>query len=754
MIVGQKAKLIFILFFLIPTLCESQLSWSRRNTAPKYELGDVIISSEGYYFISLSQNSDVYISIDEGDSWTDVSDKSSLYYSFYYDKFFKLINHQVYYGKCNSFCSPFKFSNGKFISKLGISENFADLYTDEKSTVYAVNQNRVFLTDSNWRKDINKKIWEAKDRNIKTCFFYKTDTNYIVTNSFNINNPLIDTTRVYILNTETKNAIVYSEFNKSVIKKRIQISKSGNICILDPNGHLLFANRTNPYFFQEVILDSTNSNIYVFDLGSADDGSFYAVTNSGIYFNEGFDFSIWNKAFYMSQDFPSLDYFSIENKYYFKDSLTAIINYGNNCGQSRAYTFNRKYKKWKPVELNININNLDNLQKDRNDFLYAFSPCRNYPSFEYYHISKDDGKTWELLLINGEYVRAVGINKDDEAIALAGERLYLHNGIDKSWKLIKNPIQDLISFKSLFFYSSNGIIFFEADYYGVNGIQKTGFYFSKDGGLNWVKFSPFHQSSTENYNDHNILVTKDKWIGHSYLFDPTVSSVDEGKTWQLEPMFSECDHITKMVLLPDERILVSCQLKNELGVFVSNSNGQLELLSPFFSNKLNTINFNSSSHIFGFYDLNSSPYFSKDLGKTILELDQGINPIVSDYRYFLSSLLDENDKTYLTIQNDGLYVTDSSVFTQSKDLITAIIPNSFHLRQLGKNLQIDFYEEISMQNGFKYNIFNALSQNVAQGFLTNKSTLINLENLKSGIYFFQIVNQTKKSQALKFLFIE
>jgi len=758
MIVAVKTKIIFILLIFISTLCEGQLSWSRRNTAPKYELGDIIVSPEGYYFISLSQNSGVFVSIDEGDTWTDVSDKSSLYSAFYFNKFFKLINHQVYYGICNSSCSPFKFINGKFISKMSLSEAFTNLFIDQNSKIYAINQNRIFLTDSNWMKDINKKIWESKDRIIKTGFFYQTDTNYIVTRSFNVNNPnpLIDTTSIYILNSETKSASLYSEIKRPVIKERIQVSQSGNICFLDlqlPNNQLFYANRTNPFNFQQVILDSKNSNIDVIYLGRSDDSSFYVVTNSGIYFNDGNDFSVWKRAFHISENFPSLNYFDIENKYYFKDSLTAIINYGNNCGESRAYTYNQKYKKWKPVDFNIYINNLDNLQKDGNDFLYTFSPCRNYPSFEYYHISKDDGKTWELLLINGEYVRALAINKDREAIALAGEQLYLQRGID-NWKLIQNPIPDLVSFSSLFFYSSHGILFIEAYYFDKAGYSITGFYFSENGGLNWARFTPFHQSSTANYNDHDILVTKDKWIGYSYLNDPTVSSVDLGKTWQLDSMFTECDHITKMVLLPDERILISCQLQNEFGVFVTNSKGQLELLSPFFSNKLNTINFNSTSYIFGHYDLNTSPYFSKNLGKSILELDQGINPIVGDYRYFLSSLLDENNKAYLTIQNDALYVNDSSVFTNLMDKIARSANQSFNLQQIGKNLLIDFYEEISGQNSYKYNIYNQLSQKVAQGDLTYKSTLINLENLQSGIYFFQIVNNANKSHTLKFLYVD
>jgi hypothetical protein len=77
-----QTKIILILLILIPSLGESQLSWSRRNTAPIYELGDIMISPEGHYFVSLSQNAPVYVSTDEGDSWADVSGKSKLYNAF------------------------------------------------------------------------------------------------------------------------------------------------------------------------------------------------------------------------------------------------------------------------------------------------------------------------------------------------------------------------------------------------------------------------------------------------------------------------------------------------------------------------------------------------------------------------------------------------------------------------------------------------------------------------------------------------
>ncbi|MBK8242434.1 MAG: hypothetical protein IPK88_03330 [Saprospiraceae bacterium] len=753
-----QTKIILILLILIPSLGESQVSWSRRNTPQKYELGDILISPEGYYFISLSQNSPVYISTDEGDNWKDIADKTQLYYSFYSgSKLLKLINGTVYYGKCNGLCKPYILINGKFNIKPGITSNFEKLYTDSNNSIYYVDEFNIYQTDSNWRADNTQNSWKTQDNRIMDAFFFQHDINYVVTDAYDKSNPSSENVRIYYLNTEKMTSTLYSKIRALVQKDQVLISKEGNICINVTywnRNQLLYANSANPNVFKEIILDSQNLNINVQYLGSADDGTYYAITNAGVYFSDGIDFSIWKKVFYMSQNLPSLNYFSIENKYYFKDSLTAIINYGNNCGESNAYIFNKKYLQWKPINLDININNLDNLQKDVHGNLYAFSPCRNYPAREYYRISEDDGKTWELFFINGEYVRSVGINKDKAAIVLAGENLFLQNSLDKTWKFIQNPIPDSGIFSSLFFYSSNGILFFEAYYLSKDGFNKIGFYFSKDGGLNWKEFSPFHQSSTDNYNDRNILVTKDRWIAYSYLSDPTVFSEDEGKTWQLDPMFVGCDHITQMALLPDNRLLISCQAKNEFGVFVSNSNNELELLSPYFRGKLNTVNFNAPSYIFGYHDLNSLPFFSKDLGKSVLELDQGINPIISDYRYFTSSLLDANNRAYLTIQNDGLYVTDTNVFTHIKEENIKKNHANIYLQQIGKNLQISIQNEISEVNNYKYYIYNQLSQIVAQGLLNHNSTLINLEDFTSGIYFFQIVDKTNQSHILKLAYIE
>ncbi|MBK9717903.1 MAG: hypothetical protein IPO85_10375 [Saprospiraceae bacterium] len=169
---------------------------------------------------------------------------------------------------------------------------------------------------------------------------------------------------------------------------------------------------------------------------------------------------------------------------------------------------------------------------------------------------------------------------------------------------------------------------------------------------------------------------------------------------------------------------------------------------------MNTVNFNAPSHIFGYYDLNSSPFFSKDLGKSVFELDQGITPIISDYRYFTSSLIDANNRVYLTIQNDGLYVTDTNVFTQTKEENKKENYSNIQLRQIGKNLQIDIYEEISEVNNYKYSIYNQLSQNVTQGFLNHNSTLINLEQLTFGVYYLQIVNLSGGIQTYKFIHTE
>ncbi|MBK9717901.1 MAG: hypothetical protein IPO85_10365 [Saprospiraceae bacterium] len=102
--------------------------------------------------------------------------------------------------------------------------------------------------------------------------------------------------------------------------------------------------------------------------------------------------------------------------------------------------------------MGININNLDNIQKDLHGTLYAFSPCRNYPAREYYRISEDDGKTWELFFINGEYVRSVRSKQRKAAIALAGENLFLQNVNDRSWKLIKSHCRFELCFFFVFLF--------------------------------------------------------------------------------------------------------------------------------------------------------------------------------------------------------------------------------------------------------------------------------------------------------------
>ncbi|MBL0236725.1 MAG: hypothetical protein IPQ02_08975 [Saprospiraceae bacterium] len=77
---------------------------------------------------------------------------------------------------------------------------------------------------------------------------------------------------------------LYSEFKLYAGKELIQVSKSGNICILYPHvtrSKLKYADRTNSKLFHDIILDSQNPNINVYSLSSASDGTFMLLLIMG-----------------------------------------------------------------------------------------------------------------------------------------------------------------------------------------------------------------------------------------------------------------------------------------------------------------------------------------------------------------------------------------------------------------------------------------------------------------------------------------
>ena len=741
----MPTKLFIILF--IPFFLCSQESWQRRNTSPKYEINDILISSSGEFFISLAKNPQVYVSSDGGISWNDVSDRSKLYDAFNDSKSLNKISDSIYLSLLGS-ANIYQYKNDKFSYYLRNNNNLNFILQDLDNNHFYFDWLSLYSVSDIWNKTSYKSIWRNPDNIIYDFYLYRKDTNFIATY-----NDTFKTVQVYKLNSIAKESNLYSKINAQLPRNSIEVSKFGNVFLKLTSRSLFVASFTNPNTYNEIFLNPNGQKPIIYHLGHTEDGFIYALTNIGIYFNDGVNIDQWFKPYFLNQNIPIPHNDDVVNQYYIQDSLTAIFNFGDDCDESKAFTFSPAYKEWKPVILDININDWKNLQKDQKGILYAFNPCTTFPALQYYSQSKDDGNSWDLMLVNGEYVYALTLNKNKEAVVFTkSQKIRVHNSNNDTWQEATNPFGKVSSVDFLNFYYSNSLVFLEAEARDKVGKHINIYFYSEDDGLTWTEFNAFNSQIAYQYNEYGFLVTENKWIVYSYGEFQSLFSIDKGKTWQPDPMFANCRNITGMILLPDSRILAACANNGDYGVFISNTNNELEKLNPYFNNKIYTIRFSDPAYLFGFFEKNSAPFFSKDFGKYIFELDKGMPPILTEQRVFSDALLDENHKAYITIENDGLYVINSNIFLSNKDQKEED-RNLIDINIWSRNMVIDVERVSNDQANLKYEIFNNLAQSIDHGKLLNKLNFISLHKLQTGIYYVNVVGSNGLVSTKKFIIL-
>ncbi|NOT36969.1 MAG: T9SS type A sorting domain-containing protein [Saprospiraceae bacterium] len=737
----------------------TQDTWRRSESSSQLEIGDVAISSEYGYFVSLKNNHHIFHSKDSGSTWQQVgiNNGKNKFYLTLDRSYLNVIDNKVYSVSCAGASKRYLYNNDIFdpLDKYTNSPK-ENLIVNQEGKIFYKTESYINRTDSYWNPNYEKFIFKYEnDYWIKSTSFYTDENNYVITSNF------IDSLITYKVTTDEPAKV--SIYSKLKVPRSIPISfvsKGGTIYFMDNfSGSHIFnyvsKSELNKIKISSLQIEHLARLIYFYFVNSQ--AEIFIVTDKGVFMNNGIDEDQWIKCHQLSDRLPlppGLKVLGFDTKSFIKDSMNALISYGDNCGQSEYYCFTPKFKKWKSIQLDAHIDNLLNVVKNKNNRLYAFRPCENFFGRNYLQ-SDNEGKDWETIIINEEYVSSIGINKNGEALAIAtNNRLYLYNSTLDNWDEIQSPVEPQGNIDLLHIYSSENELFLSGKTKIGSPVEKNYLYHSTNGGINWVEIKSFIQRSSHPLNDFVIFEDHNgHWIAYPEqgAFTPIgiLVSMDRGMSWELDKRFKEFYASSIVQLLDDNFILNGVLKPNKRGTFIIDSLGNYNIYSQYYENNPARFFLDNDNRVFGYtnYSYTDVPFFSTDLGLNVIHDDSGLKPTDKEIRIIRSADYERSDKIILNLAYDGIYTTTHDIFNKitddsnTKELYSVFQNNEIII--IKKKDQSDWHSEEKLR------VYNLLGQTILTKNLENSDGSINTRQLTQGFYFLQVNKGNNSSQLIR-----
>ncbi len=745
----MRLTIIFLFLFLGKLI--SQDVWKKQNNRPNYEVGTVYIDKNKNYYVNLKHNNYIYKSTNFGITWNNIWNLKTPLESIPYRDFIHFKN-KVVINDCKPPCTQYLVDDN---GKLQVYRSSRDLLLNKvvfnnHEQLFFIEYDGIYGSDSLWNIDSNNLVYPCSFCYI--VFMYDLENNFVIIKDIN-SIPVI--VKVYKFNSHTKKTELYSVFNGDPVKSEIIVTPQGNIIYRDyKNGEYkyYYSNSSNPNAFMETQFsqDEIIQNSYY--LGMNDDGQIFVLTDDGVFMNYGEDLNNWIKCKAMSNAFPfpiSKDLTNDMN-FYFLDSLHAIVNFGNDCGQSNTYLFSDKGMNWKSVDIDARFENLINLQVDKNSQLFGVRPCDSYDNREF-QISKNGGISFDKLEISTYPVNALIINKEGDAVAVAfSKELFIYNSSTNSWDNIITSIPNKLYLDNL--YKVGDYLLLES-HDPTSSPVKVLLYSSSDGGRSWEEIkspiNPFILTELSYYiysnNSGYWIVTDHDRVAK--LNDKVLISKDKGRTWSIDSTFKDFSGVKSIVQLPDGRYVFTGwnpdPLFNVRGIYILEDKDNYDILTT----ELNKNYFGPIKHngnnLFGYTRTanNSFPFTLNFDGSNLVKYESGLGPVGYDNRIIMSTAFDKNGKIYVSLAYDGIYTNNTNVYNSIHEA-KIIKEKQFYLTlNYSKNyLLVSNNDGSEFSKSLNYSVINSLGQILLQGNLYNSSGIIKIDNLSPGTYFF-LVNE-------------
>jgi len=758
----EMRKSIFLISCLsIFSVLNSQNQWKTTLTEPYYEVDDIAILSNNRSYISLNKTHEIFESRDSGASWKAIGPFETKYTYLSY-KSLEVIDDKLsvlHYPRNGTTVLYNLGSDGSLVKqKVGKSLVKNYIKTDNEGNLFHVEFNYIYPVNSNFEVDRNPILTAS---NIFQSFLYNTDNNYVVLR----NSSGKDTFRVVKFNSKSGEYLLHSIFFEDISPEDIVVTENGSIVFHSRSNKLFYAPFNKPSEYHEVPIPF-NGKPDVVTIQATVSGEIFISTYEGIYKTDGVHLDQWDKCYQMSQDLPVPEADDVNNYYCFKDSTSAIISYGTICGASRVYCFSPKFKQWKEVKLDINLENIIDLKADKEGRLYGFRPCDYYLKTRYV-ISEDQGKTWQYLKISGYDVHGLAINKEGNAVAIIlNKEVFIHNPLTNAWDniLTSNVIKPNVEIYHCYSIGQDLIL---DGLVGGAFPQKPLFYYSEDAGRTWQTTTTPVTQIDKFYPSMETLVDQEgHWLIYNGYYNNGLGlpfgvkiSYDKGKSWNEDTRFGKLTEINEIVQLKDGKFIVSSRsnlpkFNNEYKLFIVDHTGNIEAISPDSIKKSYSLRSVTDRSLIGYSESLSG------LDQPVLLISEVDSTYRNDYSFtglghspydswlIKSAAVGKNNQIFLSLAMDGIYTNTADLFNHVNDQKTDKNPTL--LNNISADMLVLKEIDGNAYNPYDYCIINGLGSVVSKGKILSGG-VISISDLIPGVYHIMIFDYNHYSNYFKFL---
>jgi len=624
---------------------------------------------------------------------------------------------------------PYKYKNEKFVldsftspCNQNLPTAYEDTKMDEMGQLFCA-WGSLYKYPSNWCLNKLIEILNQDSTGVVFDYFpYDVENNYAITKS-NANN----NTNVYKFNSLDFSYVKLFECDLNVFRKACYISPLGHIFLASPSGLLHYWDDGKKFEYSTV--DSTFGP-YVRTqgaFGSKNNDALVVKNNLGFYYSADNGLS-WTKPVKLNNNFPEGEIISFE----FYDSTKALASVKESCElYPRVFIIHPDNDGWEPLDIGESFMEINNIVKDKNSHLFAFiNQCQ-------WAVSKDEGRNWERLQLNGKPLKNLVLNDESELLAFEPSRdstiLYKSQDAGKTWSPFHTFEGVLLFVHNL----KNNQLMAVTDHDTTTlRIPLYYYYLSNDNGLSWKLQNP----GLKPIAPIGAMVRKqnDKIIA----FDRNIvmHSLDQGKNWLLDPDFVRIKNMTRLYYDSDGKAIFFADLDGVKGIYLTSDFTNFNKISstlPFEPSRMEYFGDGKiavSGNRFPTY-----VYYSSDYGNSWTDLFKDL-PLDYNIRvpFFTDFYMDDLNHLYLSNYHDGVYRTFnplSSAKDIQKDHLVSIYPNP-----TSDQLTVSLNEEYT---NFPVRLVmqNMLGQNVLEMELSNSQYNLNLKHLPAGIYALAIYHK-------------
>lgn len=629
----------------------SQKIWERMDNEKSFYGEDITFSKSGTKYISVYGRNIILAKNQSDKNWHNLSLKDNIGYKSWDDSKSLFVDYKdslVQFLYSFGFTFPRRYDGENFITDSLVRTKYSDIgnrvFHDSSGNYYCIDYTRI----KNYiHPYFDSKVIFNKDNRIIDVYFYAHDNNYVITERQN------GTYDVFKLNTLSNATDMHLQFYYKGMRSGVVACKNGNVLVSSVDGLILYRNRSSVPEF--VIIDSTTLNSPMIQhLAQTKTGLIIVKAADRFYCSSDFG-EQWKRLYQMENNFPKTESI-IKMEIY--DTTNALLLTEPFCDRKyRTYVLESNSKGWQTVDGDISSLSIHNLTITKSGVIYA-----NVTGNCEVIVSKDNSKSWNHLMIEGDGLREVVAYSNDKLFAITNQsnRLFYSENdfettIELKPELFGKPGLIFIYLKPL---PNNELLLIAAITNPATGQILEYFYFKSNDGVRWSELSKVVGEflSTE-------LVFNPK-NGKVYSFVPLSEYKVKSAYWSnLEQSIAEdrsferFGKIYSMVANDSGKVYINAYLDGSLNVFESDENMNFhELANNLFARTLiypmKKLRNNHLAFIIG----NEGAFISPDGGQSWEDINEGLDlktrrevAIVSDI-YF-----DQNDFGYVSLDFDGLY---------------------------------------------------------------------------------------------------